>query len=301
MQFPTSFVSTKGRPVLLFAGVPLSITGFLWATSSFELSLLQIIAAFLLFWIPWASYQHWYHDRREELPLFALLAGMYWLGYAVPLFWTVHSVNLVDGLHILSETAITKALYLVVVGMAALWVGMKLGKEWQRAPSIALDVPESSWRWHYLRLVLVVSALMKFVIPISALGAEARQIIIIIEVIVPAVAFSILLRYYLRGSEIDIDRFLLIGYFSLASILGMSSGWMGTVVGLALICIATYGLEKRRFPVTALLLLLPLVLFLQPGKAKFRERYWQSGPADTYGDYVERIEYWLQSSAQLWG
>jgi hypothetical protein len=98
------------------------------------------------------------------------------------------------------------------------------------------------------------------------LGDEWRQIIVSTEIIIPSVTFVILLRAYLRGSAMGADRLLLVGYFLIALVVGLSSGWLGSFVGLGLLCIASYVCEKRKFPMTAILVILPLVLFLQPGK-----------------------------------
>lgn len=289
-------------PVLLYAGVPSLVTAFLWMTSSNQLSGPQLFAAFVLCWIPWASYQQWYRGTRQEIPLFSLIAAMYWLAYAMPLFWGSDTIGLVTGPHRISEQALTRSMYLVVIGVLVLWAGMTVAGTWRWAPSNHLDVPQNPWRWHYLRTVLVGSTLLRILVPITALGAEGRQFLVNIESIVPSVTFVILLRYYLRGRAIGADRVLLAGYFAVALVVGLSSGWLGSFVGLGIICIAAYVYEKRRFPVTAILVVLPIVLFLQPGKAKFRERYWRGGPSESYSEsYGERIGFWMEASARAWG
>ena len=116
--------NARTLPVLLHAGIPLTITSVLWATSLYEVSLPQVIAAFILCWIPWAAYGEWVKGTREKFPLFALIGVVYWLAYAVPLFWLKHDISLVTGKHQLSENAITQSLYLVIFGVAALGSGM---------------------------------------------------------------------------------------------------------------------------------------------------------------------------------
>jgi len=289
-------------PVLLSVGVPLVLTAFLWITSSYDLSVAQGLAAFVLCWIPWASYQQWSRGGRQDLPLFALIAAMYWLTYAVPLFWSNHWIGLVTGIRILSEQAISESLYLALIGVLSLWAGMKLAGNWERAPSIRLDIPKDPWRWFYLRSVLVLSVLIRILVPITALGNEWRQIIVSTEIIIPSVTFVILLRSCLRGQAMRADKFLLAGYFLVALVVGLSSGWLGSFVGLGLLCIAAYVCEKHKFPVTAILIVLPLVLFLQPGKKEFRERYWRNGVTDRYSEsYTERIGFWIEASSRAWG
>ena len=109
MQASNAAKQVRTAPVFLRAGLPFLLTAALWATSINEIQLVQIIAAFLLCWIPWASYLGWNHGKRGGIPLFALVGAMYWLAYAVPLFWLRHNINLVTGGHQLSEDAITRS------------------------------------------------------------------------------------------------------------------------------------------------------------------------------------------------
>jgi hypothetical protein len=293
--------SVRTRPVLLYAGVPSLATAFLWATGSNKLSISEILAALILCWIPWASYEEWYRGSRQDLPLFSLVAAMYWVAYAVPLFWSSHTIGLVNGNHRLSELAISRSMYLVVSGVVALWAGMKITGRWRQASSTRLDVPQNPWRWQYLRIVLIVTVVMKIVVPITAWGEGARQIVVNIETFVASIVFVILLRSWLRGDALKVDKILVAGYFLAALIVGLSSGWLGTFVGLGIICVAAYLYERRKLPVTALLVVLPVVMFLQPGKARFREVYWKGGPAESYSSsYAERITYWIDASWQAW-
>ena len=52
-----------------------------------QITLTQAALTFLLLLLPCATYARWRNGPRETLPLFAILALMYWLNYAVPLFW----------------------------------------------------------------------------------------------------------------------------------------------------------------------------------------------------------------------
>lgn len=294
--------SVPTRPVLLYAGVPLLVTAFLWVTGSNELSIPEIMAALVLCWVPWASYQQWYRGSRQELPLFSLVAAMYWVAYAMPVFWSSHIIGLVTGNHRLSTPAITQSMCLVVSGVLALWAGMKVASTWHWAPSTRLDIPQNPWRWNYLRVVLIATALMRIAIPIDAWGEGTRQIIVNIEVFVANIALIVLFRSWLRGTAKIGDKVLVTGYFLLAGVVGLSSGWLGTLVVLGIISVAAYVFEKRTFPATALLVVLPVVMFLQPGKAKFREMYWKGGPSESYsGSYAERITFWMNASSRAWG
>jgi len=83
---------------------------------------------------------------------------------------------------------------------------------------------------------------------------------------------------------------------------GLSSGWLGSFVGLGIVCVFAYLFEKRRLPMVAILTVIPIVLFLQPGKAKFREKYWKGGPSESYSEgYWERVGFWIDASLHAWG
>jgi hypothetical protein len=290
--------NTRTRPVLLHAGIPLIVTAVLWATSLYEVSLPQVIAAFILSWIPWAAYREWVRGTRETIPLFALISAVYWLAYAVPLFWLKHGIHLVTGKHQISENAITQSLYLVVFGLGALKIGMAAAGRLHLLKSYKLDIHPNPGRWHYLRLVLLAAALLKIAVPFDILGGGGRQFLAIVETIVPSIAFVILLRYYLRGKAIPIDKVLLAGYAGMALVAGISSGWLGSFVGVAIMATAVHVYERRKFPLVLIMIGIPIVLFLQPGKEKFRQQYWRAGASESY---VERFNFWMDSSWSAWG
>ena len=290
--------SARTLPVLLYTGVPFSITAVLWATSLYDVTLPQVIAAFILCWIPWAAYQEWVRGPREKIPLFVLIGVMYWIAYAAPLFWTKHQINQIVAMHQLSESAITQSLYLVIFGVAALGSGMAAAGRLRFMGSFRLDIHRSPARWHYLRLVLLASALLRIAVPINMLGEGGRQFLAIIETVVPSVAFVILLRYYLRGAAIPVDKILLAGYAGIALVAGISSGWLGSFVGVAIMAAAVYVYERRKLPLVGIMIGIPIVLFLQPGKEKFRQQYWRAGASESY---VERFNFWTNSSWNAWG
>jgi hypothetical protein len=284
-------------PVLLFTGVPLLITAALWATSINEITLPQNIAAFVLCWIPWAAYRAWSRGTRQTIPLFFLVGAMFWLAYAVPLFWLRHEINQVTGGHQLSEEAITLALYLAVLGVATLGVGIKIGGRWRLMESWRPDIHRSPARWNYLRLSLLATTFLGIAVPIGTLGGGGRQFLAIIETIVPSVMFVVLFRYYLRGTAIPVDKILLAGYAGVSLLAGISSGWLASFVGLAIIVTGVYIYERRKLPLVAIMVGIPIVLFLQPGKERFRQEYWRAGASDSY---VERFNFWMDSSLIEW-
>jgi hypothetical protein len=298
MQALKTANNARTLPLLLYAGVPLIITAVLWATSLYDASLLQVIAAFILCWIPWAAYQKWVKGAREKIPLFALIGVVYWFAYAAPLFWLSHDIGLTTGRRQLSENAMTQSLYLVVLGVLALGIGMAAAERFRFMESFRPDIHRSPSRWNYLRFALLVATFLRIVVPIDTLGGGGRQFLAIIETIVPSVAFVVLLRYYLRGTAIPVDKILLAGYAVIALVAGISSGWLGSFVGLAITATGVYVYERRKLPLVAIMVGILIVLFLQPGKEKFRQQYWRTGASERY---VERFNFWMERSSSAWG
>jgi O-antigen polysaccharide polymerase Wzy len=297
MQLLTRFEPPRKGPVNANLAFPLLVTALLWYSSSYDLTAAEIGAAFVLCWLPWASYRKWCRGDRQGVPLFALLSGMYWLAYIVPLFWGSHEATLVTGRRVLSETAISASLYLTLSGILALGLGMKLAAHFRWMPSIRVDISDLPNHWNYLRIIFIVGTLVKILIPITELGGGGRQIISNFENMVPSVSFAIFLRYYLRRKISDFDKFLMFGYVLIALVVGISSGWLGSFIGFGIIAMIVYTYERHKLPLTAALIVLPIILFFQPGKEAFRARYWKEGSAD---GYTERIAFWVESSWNMW-
>jgi hypothetical protein len=286
----------RGNP-LVDAGFPALLTVLLAYTSSNKLSAIQTVLAFVLCWTPWQAYRNWLRSDRNNIPLFALLAGMFWLAYAVPLFWAKHEVTGVFGARVLNEDAITDSMYLAVLGLLCLWVGKKIAEHIDWMPRIRADVSNDPTRLNYLRAIFVIGTLVRVFVPITALGSGGRQIISNFENTVPVVSYGIFVRYFLQGRLQAIDKLLIGGYTLVALVLGLSSGWLGSFVSVGLVCTVIYVYERRKFPVTAALIVLPLILFFQPAKSAFRERYWKGESSDSS---TQRVSYWVENSWRLW-
>ena len=296
MRSSINFRALRKGPNTNFA-VPVLVTCLLWYSSPYELKLADVMLALLLCWIPWSAYRSWDRGDRREVPLFALIATMFWLAYAVPLFWASHEVNSVWGRKPLSDAAITASLCLALAGIVALWSGVKLAARFHWRPAIRVDVVGTPKHRLYLQVILVLGALVKAFVPITAWGAEGRQFISNFSNMVPMVSFSILLRYYLRHKADGIEKFLILGYVFVASVIGISSGWLGSFVGLGVVCAVIYIYERRRLPPATVLVILPIILFFQPSKVAFRERYWKG---NSEASYSERTTFWVEKSWKMW-
>ena len=277
---------------------PLLITGLLWFSSPYQLELSQVVGAFLLAYIPWMSYRRWQHTDRREFPLLAFILAMYWLAYVLPLFWSEREITSYSGDHGLSDVAITKSVYLAVEGASAISFGAILSRRVQWSPTVNIDIPRYRSHRRYLGIVLIGGLLLRMSVPIGQLGSGTRQILNNVETIVPSLAFGLLFRYWLRRQATRWEQLLVVVYLCGSVILGIASGWLGSVVAISIMCAAMYTYEHRKLPIVALVIILPVVLFFQPAKEGFRQRYWYSGGGGA--SVSERLWSWVGDSWQMW-
>jgi O-antigen polysaccharide polymerase Wzy len=78
---------------------------------------------------------------------------------------------------------------------------------------------------------------------------------------------------------------------------GISSGWLGSAVSIGLVTIVIYVYERRRFPIMTALAVVPVLLFFQPAKEMFRDRYWTRESTDSS---TQRVSFWVENSWRLW-
>src|SRR5436190_11656676 len=278
---------------------PVAATGFLWAMSTNELETSAVVYAFFLMIMPWGSYLYWQQGRRDRLPLFAMVSGAYWVYFALALFWGQRTFSAAAFAAITpSESTITEATWMALVGVVCLWSGMRVPLPiWD--PSKLPDILDQRASWAYVRAVLIAGVALALR-PGTALilGAEGRQLMITLTTVVPDVAFVLLFDRYLRGRSAPIDRVLLVTCGAARLLGGLASGWLGPTVGWGVTCGALFLLRRRRFPVIPIALTIALILFLQVGKSEFRSMYW--GPEQAESGLVERVQFWVETAASKW-
>jgi hypothetical protein len=294
------------NPVLLFLGVPLATTSLLYLARVNEVSLAQLVIAFLLLLLPWQAYINWRRGGREGLPVFAMLAFMYWLYYGVPLFLEEHVFSTISDPfgHELTESAITLALLMALIGVCALWLGIRAGIARLIVPRAQLSLELTQSKLSYVRAILIVGSLLSLSdTPSQLAGAGGRQLVVIMVSVIPILAFAILFRNFIRGQTKVFDKVLILGFLILKMVGGLSSGWLGASASILVICGAIYLMERRRVPRSALVFVILFTLFFQVGKEEFRKTYWKAGEIGALqeqGGSVERVAFWAQSSFDKW-
>jgi hypothetical protein len=279
---------------------PMAVTGFLWVTSANNITIIQAIAAFIILLMPWITYRKWRKLKETEVPFFSMIAGIYWLYYVLPLFWgDRYSVSSFRQGYDVSESAVTGSILMVLLGVVAFWLGIRTSIGKHLIPRIVPDIPTNPMRWDWLRVLLIAGTVGSLSETAAwSLGGGLSQMMITLLTLVPIVAYSILLRNYLRGQATRGDKILLVVFLSLRFVISMSSGWLGALGFLMITTVAVYIYERKKFPVVFFGLMVVYVLFFQVGKHAMREKYWYGNQE---GSKIERISMWAEASLRRWG
>jgi hypothetical protein len=278
--------------------LPAAINLSLWDFSANRISLVQGVAAYLLFLSAWWSYRHWQKTRNPGMPVFALVAFYYWVYFALELFLGGRFAP--DWKHqgrLISDAAITETMLLVLLGIGCLWLGMqsKLGRS--MTPTRFPDIPRNRHVVAYVQGVAAVGTILtRYADLPNALGAGI-QIMRIFEATVTLAAIAILFRWVLDGKADAIDKGILCGLLVLRVVFAIATGWLGGALILAIICVMIYAHKHRKLPVVILACALGYVLFFQAGKNEFRGSFWyghlEAGP-------IEKLEFWANASLKQW-
>jgi hypothetical protein len=293
-------------PYFVVLGLPVIATSLLYLVRLNDVTPVQFVIAFVMLLLPWQAYVNWRRGGREALPVFSMLAFMYWLYYAVPLFLEERVFSTVGepAGHELAQNTITLALFMASIGVLALWLGIRSGFASVLVPRSQLSVELTHSKLNYVRGVLVVGALLSLSdTPAQLAGEGGRQLVSILVSVLPILAFAILFRNLIRGQSSRLDKVLVFGFLLVRLMGGLASGWLGVSASILMICGAIYLMERRRVPRGAMLVVILFTLFFQVGKEEFRKTYWQPGAVGAQtdqGSRTERVAFWVQNSFDKW-
>lgn len=284
---------------------PVVVTAALWWTQLWPVSPVQAGLGFALLCFPWWSYVHWKHSGDKRFPLYTIIAFVYWLFYAVPLFWGDRFAPVVGHVQYVSNASITGSMIMANLGMVALWLGMhsSIGRH-MRLPRIA-DVSLTDRNLTYIRLILALTTVYAL-FPDLATGASAsiRQVVLTLQVSVPLLAYVILVRRIIGGTRTRADLVLTVAYALISLGVGISHGVLGPALSPVFAAVLLYLWERRRFPVTPILIGFALILFFQPTKNVFRQQFGDLGTGQTtaaaYSNPLAKASSWIESSFSAW-
>jgi hypothetical protein len=278
--------------------VPAAIILLLWAISANRISFVEGFAAYLLLLFAWWSYWHWQRTRSPGMPVFALASLYYWIYFALELFLGGRSAP--DWRHWgrqLSEAAITETMLLVLFGVCFFWLGMrsKLGRA--MTPKRLPDIPRSRSAVMYVQGIAALGVLLtRYQDLPNALGA-AVQLMRIFESTVTMAAVAILFRWVLDGKAGTTEKAILVGILVLRAFLGITTGWLGSILIVATIGAMIYLQKYHKLPIAALLCVVFCGMFFQAGKTAFRGAFWRG---NREAGSMEKAQFWVDASLQQW-
>jgi hypothetical protein len=275
---------------------PLVITWFLWWFSPNAISIRELLMALVLLLFPWTAYADWQRKGKTRIPLLALISLAYWAAYAMPLFLGDPPADPNTRVPF-GEATVFRTMEMAVAGMAALAIGMRLSIR-PLNPAMMPDISESPGTWRYLYCLLAIGSLLAAREDFSyALGAGGHQFILALAGTVPLAICAMLAIKRMEGTATNTNKIALTCFVVMRVLIGIASGWMGSVVFIGVILTLIHTSRSRRLPVRAILIVVPVVLFLQVGKGAFRGQYWTGTRT---GGVIEKAEFWLTASFSEW-
>ncbi|MBZ5627442.1 MAG: hypothetical protein LAO06_01085 [Acidobacteriia bacterium] len=282
-----------------YVTLPIIVTLIICATGTGRGTLLQIVLSYLLLQFGWGYWVHWKQkpDGDKDFPLFAAIAGVYWLAYGMPVFWNLQNAWTFRHTRPLTEAGVNRSLVLALVALASLFVGMHLGIFRRLRHAAMPDLRDARISPKYVAVVMLLGPFLANSSMTYILGSGFRQLLMILRGIVPLAAFAILLRRRLMRPVPPFERVALIIFVALTIGMGMASGWIGT--GARVMIIAGSVLVDTRFkiPKGALVLVFAFAIFLQPVKEQFRNRYWG---AEELTSQTHRASDWFTTALHRW-
>jgi hypothetical protein len=243
---------------------------------------LQAALAFSLIAIPCFAYTGWRQTRRTHIPLFAVLPAAHTVFYGVSVFWT-------DVLAQSEPGTATAVLAMANLGVFGLFIGMQTSGIGVHLPDVPVDIHD----WSLIRLIAACQLFVPF-LPVGT-GGDFRQVIVIFLSFIPVVAFLILWDAALRGRATPIDKALVIVFLASSILAGLAQGWLGGCVGNLVLAGIAYVRVRRKLPILSAAALILIMLFLQGGKASFRQRYWYG---DDHAGALAKASFWIAASAE---
>lgn len=275
---------------------PVLVSALLWWAGGNAISAREAVMATLLLFLPWNAYQRWQRDGSTQVPLFALIALAYWAAFAMPL-WLGNPAVEPDSGRPFAEPTVFAVMAMAVAGVLAMGAGMKLPFR-PFNPAAMPDVSDTPGSWLYLYIVMAIGTLLSISEGWNLiLGSAGHQLINTLTSTVPmAICAMLTIRQFDRTATL-VNRYVLAAFLVIRTVIGIAGGVLSPVIFMGVILALIHLSRRRRLPLRAILVIVPLALFLQTGKSVFREVYWTQG---RQGGVIEKAQFWLKASLDQW-
>jgi hypothetical protein len=252
---------------------------------------------------------HYWANKEQGVPSLQILCLAYALQFALPIITREPTITLAGGVITrLNDEDIIAGLLFSILGVVALGVGyygFRAAKPARRLPSIALPIDDKK--------AIIFSLIMGVGIPLAASAEfvsseQSEQLAVQISAITRVllnqslVSIAILSGLVYSGRGGRWHRLLLIAIVAMATIRGISSGFLENAAVPSATLLMMRWHATKRMPVTFITASLLLILFLSPVKHDYRIALSESvapnmGAGETT---LERTWYWFESAAEYW-
>jgi hypothetical protein len=291
------------RDAALLVLVPSLVTAVLWLARANSVSLVQAGLATALLLIPYASFHYWRTHAHAGFPVFGCVALMYWVYFAIPLFWGDRLRPQAYGVSYLPDTTITPALVLALLAVLAQWAGTHIRVGGALSSLQHWHLPVAPAQWGYMRFLLLLG--MGLCLLPSAhglLGSAGSQFTTALQTTVPFTVFAYIFRRLLRTRLRALDIALITVFALVEVVTSLSTGWLFESAKVGIVALLIYMMERRKLPIPALTLVIVFVAFFAAGKSTFRATYWAgiNPNGGQQASMLTRATAWLDTSMISW-
>ena len=291
------------RLKLIAGGLGLATLVIPAVLSSYNYSVIQLLLAMILLDVClYPTFR--YLLRKEGLPVLPLLCLAFAVQYAIPIFTQEPWVEITDGFHYLDDRDIVVALVLTIIGVVALQVSyyalnfrktvtlvprVKLPLNVRRSEIFCLSVFVLSLLLPRVQSVLSEETFLQFSSVISLLQNQS------------IVAIGILgwLAFTERGNHWH--KILLYVVVAVAAAKGFASTMLETMMAPLAVLFMSKWFYTRRLPISMLVLITALFLFLSPVKKDIRISNQAAGIRSTADLSIpDRATDWISQSVDYW-
>lgn len=271
--------------------------------SSYDYSVTQLVLAMVLLDVciyPTFRFLH----RKEGLPIFPVLCLAFAVQYAIPIFTQEPWVQVTDGVRYLDNQDVVVALILTIIGVIALQISY-YALNYRKAVTLVprLHLPLNVRRAEIFCLsVFVLTLLLSRVQTVlseetyvqlsSIIGLLQNQSIVAIGV----------LGWLVFGEQKEQwHKILLYAVVTLAAAKGFANTMMETMMAPLAVLFMSKWFYTRRLPVSMLVLVAALFLFLSPVKKNIRSAIVEDRAAAAETSVTDRATDWINQAVSYWG
>jgi hypothetical protein len=277
----------------------------LFISDLYGLPLLQSLLATVLFYVCLYPTVRYFGLRESGLPFLPVLGLSYAVQFALPIFTREPSIQLVNGIAVMSDSDTITALLLSIIGVSALEIGYYLVRTdafTRTVPCLDLHLNERKAVGFSITALILIPLIISFkdLLPEQIAQQVSSMFTLLQSQVLVAIAILSWVVYSGRGAWWH--RVLLYGSVCFFSMRGISSGFVEQATVPLIVLFVTKWLYDRRLPIYSIVLFVALILFLSPAKMQFRQTAWIGSTAEAQEDEssLEKAALWVGEASEYW-